>query len=107
MSLVTSQRHCPCTIFHTIMEGNENDMYFISYNGTGFNTQRAEFLIDICNEMGRSQCFMSVQEHFLLDRNTGKIENVLPNDFIVYPIGSFKDSTQVRRGRGKGGLAQI
>lgn len=90
------------------MEGNENGyMSFISYNATGFNAQRAEFLIDICNEMGRSQCFVAVQEHFLLDRNTGKIENLLPNDFNVYPIGSFKDTTQVRRGRGKGGLAQI
>ena len=79
----------------------------MSYNSTGFNAQRAEFVTNICNEIGRTRCFTSIQEYFLLERNTNRLEKLLPDDMIVYPIGSFKDNTQVKRGRGKGGLAQI
>ena len=90
------------------MEGNnDRAMSFLSYNSTGFNLQRADFITSICNEMGRSQCLISLQEHFLLERNTMKIDSLLPCDMCVYSIGSFKDNSQVRRGRGKGGLAQI
>ena len=80
---------------------------FLSYNSTGFNQQRSELIMSICDTLGRSHCLIAIQEHVLLDRNTYKLSNVLPNDMIVYSVGSFKDNFQVRRGRGKGGLAQI
>ena len=86
---------------------NMEDIIFLSYNSTGFNSQRADFLTDITSVLGMSRCFVSLQEHFIMKRNLAKIANLLPNDYIVYNIAAFKDNDQIRRGRGKGGLSQI
>ena len=86
---------------HTVMK---EDVIFLSYNSTGFNTQRAELLNDVCSEY---DCFLSVQEHWLLHKNKSKIDNLMSSDQVVYSIGAFKDHTQVKAGRGKAGLAQI
>ena len=95
------------------MERNHNNVIlkenvvFLSYNSTGFNTQRAEFLSDICSEFDIANCFLSLQEHWLLNKNMSKISNLMSDDQIIFSIGAFKDNTQVRPGRGKAGLAQI
>jgi hypothetical protein len=92
------------------MDSNNNlndKLIFLSYNSTGFNSQRSDFLANICDNLDRSLCMISIQEHFLLEKNKWKIESLLPDDVVVYTIGSFKNNTQVRRGRGIGGLAQI
>ena len=50
---------------------------------------------------------MAVQEHWLLGKNKSKIDRFLSDELIVFSIPAFKDHQQVRRGRGKAGLAQI
>ena len=89
---------------HTVIKDN---VIFLSYNSTGFNTQRAELLKDVCSEYDSAKCFLSVQEHWLLHKNKYKIDNLMSSDQVVYSIGAFKDHTQVKAGRGKAGLAQI
>ena len=79
----------------------------ISYNSTGFNNQRADFICDILDKRQRQNCIFAIQEHFIFERNLVKIEKSLPNDLVVYSIGSFKDNTRIKRGRGKGGLSLI
>ena len=39
---------------------------------------------DLLQEIGRESCILALQEHFIF-------EKLLPDDLIVYSIGSFKD----------------
>ena len=79
----------------------------ISYNSTGFNNQRADFICDILDKRNRQKCIVAIQEHFIFERNLAKIEKLLPKDLVVYSIGSFKDNSRIKRGRGKGGLSLV
>ena len=81
-----------------------NNICITSYNSTGFNHQRAEFICDIIDQIDRENCVVAIQEHFIFDKNLAKIQKMLPKDLVVYSIGSFKDSSRIRRGRGKSGL---
>ena len=63
----------------------------ISYNSTGFNNQRADFICDIIDKRNRENCIVAVQEHFIYEKNLNKIEKMLPNDLVVYSKGSFKN----------------
>ena len=92
---------------HINIQTDHESVYFLSYNSTGFNTQRAEFLSEVCSEFGIQNCFLSIQEHWLLKGNISKIANLMSKDLVVSSIGAFKDNIQVRRGRGKAGLSQI
>lgn len=85
----------------------KENVCFLSYNTTGFNDQRGEFINDICNTLGRENCLIAIQEHWLLGKNKSRINNILPNDLVIFSVGAFKDHKQIRRGRGKAGLAQI
>ena len=86
---------------------SDSELIFLSYNSTGFNNQRSEFITDITHVLGNQKCFISVQEHFIMKRNVSKIEKLLPAHFTVYSVPAFKDDTQIKCGRGKGGLCQI
>ena len=79
----------------------------ISYNSTGFNQQRANFICDIIDQNDRENTIVAIQEHFIFEKNLSKIENLLPNDLVIFSIGSFKDCSRIKRGRGKGGLSLI
>ena len=94
---------------HNVVQNDleSESVYFLSYNSTGFNSQRADFLSDLCSQFGIQNCFLSVQEHWLLKGNIAKIENLMSNDLVVSSIGAFKDTVQVKRGRGIAGLSQI
>ena len=91
---------------HTSVSSIEN-VFFLSYNTTGFNEQRGEIINDIHNNLGIQNCFTAVQEHWLLGKNKSRIKSILPNDLEIFSIGAFKNLVQVRKGRGIGGLAQI
>ena len=84
----------------------ENNVLFLSYNSTGFNLQRAEFLTDLISVFKGQRCLLSIQEHFLMSKSLSKIEEYLPSDFCVYSVAAFKEN-DIKRGRGKGGLAMI
>ena len=83
-----------------------DDLLFISYNSTGFNLQRAEFLTDLVTVMGQDRCLVSLQEHFLMTRSLKKIEQSLSDNLCVYSVAAFKEEN-IRRGRGKGVLSMI
>ena len=85
---------------------SEDDVLFLSYNSTGFNLQRAEFLTDLITILGRDRCLISLQEHFLMSRSLKKIEESLPDNLCIYSVAAFKEF-DIRRGRGKGGLSMI
>ena len=61
---------------HTVVQNDleSESVYFLSYNSTGFNSQRADFLSDLCSQFGIQNCFLSVQEHWLLKGNIAKID---------------------------------
>ena len=73
--------------------GNQptENLTIISYNSTGFNRQRADFICDIIEKLKRENCIIAVQEHFLYEKNLTTIEKLLPNDLVVYGKGSFKE----------------
>ena len=79
----------------------------ISYNSTGFNAQRSDFICDIVEQRKRENCIVAIQEHFIFDKNLAKIQKLFPSDFVVYSKGSFKDNSRIKMGRGKGGLSFI
>ena len=78
----------------------------MSYNSTGFNIQRAEFITDLVYSLGHKNFFLSIQEHFLMARSVQLIDRLLPDDLCVYSVAAFKED-DIRRGRGKGGLSMI
>jgi hypothetical protein len=84
----------------------EDDVIFISYNSTGFNIQRADFITNLISVLGENKCLVSLQEHFLMSRSIGLIEKLLPDNLCIFFVEAFKDS-DIRRGRGKGGLSMI
>ena len=86
---------------------SENELIFLSYNSTGFNSQRGDFISEIASILGMQKCLISIQEHFIMKKNLSKIGKCLPTDFTVYSVPAYKDNAQVTRGRGKGGLCQI
>ena len=81
-------------------EQEQDSLTLVSYKSTGFNLQRGEFVCDLLQEIGRESCILALQEHFIFEKNLAKIEKLLPNDLIVYSIGSFKDCSNIKRGRG-------
>ena len=84
-----------------------DNLTLISYNSTGFNSQRADFICDVIEKRNRQNCITAIQEHFIFEKNLTKIEKMLPNDLVAYSKGSFKDNSRIKRGRGKGGLSFI
>ena len=98
--------HSPFLTLNMSTQPTDN-LRVISYNSTGFNSQRADFICDIMEKIERENCVTAIQEHFIFEKNLGKIEKMLPNDLVVYSKGSFKDNSNILRGRGKGGLSFI
>ena len=87
-------------------DNSKDDVLFLSYNSTGFNPQRAEFLTELLSILGQDKFLLSLQEHFLMSRFLDRIEKLLPDNLCVYSVAAFKEE-DIRRGRGKGGLSMI
>ena len=54
----------------TMKEEADNQVTFMSWNSTGFNTVKSKWLTDVCNEKNLDFC--SIQEHF---KTSGKVIN--------------------------------
>ena len=88
---------------------NNNYIAISSYNSTGFGLA-AQNQIDKLLLFSDIVC---VQEHFLLDSkdkqysNTDKLKAKFGHTHDMYIVPAVKESSQISRGRGSGGLATI
>ena len=76
-------------------------LQIISYNPTGFNSQKANFINFLINSMNID--IFVVQEHMHLRQNVYKIQNEFPN-FESFIIPAYKSNNCVHSGRPSGGL---
>ena len=77
------------------------DLNIISYNGTGFNIEKANFINFLINIMNID--IFVVQEHMHLRRNVYKIEREFM-DFESFLLPATKNNATVCSGRPSGGL---
>ena len=82
----------------------QTDISFISYNTTGWNPFKADFINTIM--VTHSIHFCALQEHFQLDDNLFKLDREL-TDFEVFALPAYKSNQRVHAGRPSGGLAFI
>ena len=87
-------------------DNSKDDVLFLSYNSTGFNPQRAEFLTELLSILGQDKFLFSLQEHFLMSRSLPRIEKLLPDNLCVYSVAAFKEE-DIRRGRSFHDLAKV
>ena len=81
-----------------------NDISLLSYNTTGWNVFKADFINTIMITHKIEIC--AIQEHFQLADNLVKIERELSN-FEVFALPAYKSNQRVHSGRPSGGLAFI
>ena len=80
-----------------------------SFNSTGMGIAAQNFISTLCLFSN----ILCIQEHFLLDSksknhsNTDKIRKHFGDKYDMFVIPAFKESSQVCKGRGKGGLATL
>ena len=92
-----------------MMTSQLNELCFCSYNSTGFGLAAQNHI----NTLSLFSDVICVQEHFLIDAkdknhsNTHKIKKVFSDKFDMFIVPAVKDSNQVSRGRGKGGLVTM
>ena len=77
---------------------------FLSYNSTGLNEQKCDWIRDLCNLTGAS--YVSIQEHFRKPKTTDKLFSDEFPDYNSYVIPGYREKN-VDRGRPKAGLAQL
>ena len=80
------------------------DISFLSYNSTGWNKFKAQFVKDTVKSKGA--LILGMQEHFLLDENVFKLEDSLEN-FEAFTIPAFKSDLCISGGRPSGGLSLL
>ena len=78
------------------------DFRLISYNSTGFNAAKAEFIRFLSSTL--SVDIFCIQEHFLLRTNVSKIQNEFKN-FNSSILPATKKNNVLSSGRPSGGLA--
>ena len=84
-------------------------MCITSYNSTGFSIAVQDYLETLL----LFSDILCLQEHFLLDckdrknSNTNKIRNKFGDSHDMFIVPAFKNSSQVSRGRGSGGLVTL
>ena len=88
----------------TVNKDVSNMVTFMSWNSTGFNTVKSEWINNILNE--KNVTFCSIQEHFKTAQNSDKFFKNYFSDFSSYVIPAFRAVNQ-DNGRPKGGLAQM
>ena len=79
-----------------------SDMCFMSYNTTGWNAFKAEFISNIL--IAHHVHFCLIQEHWLLPENVLKISKYF-KDYEVFSLPAYKSDLAITAGRASGGLA--
>lgn len=74
----------------------------ISYNTSGWNNNIVAFLNVIL--LNHDILIFAIQEHWLLERNLFKLEEVL-TDFDVFALPASKSNSRISKGRPSGGIA--
>ena len=91
------------------MDSSNKSLCITSYNSTGFGIGAQHFI----STLSLFSDILCIQEHFLLDSkdknhsNTNKLRKALEYKYDMFIAPAYKDSNQVSRGRGKGGLATL
>ena len=88
----------------TVSEEVDSHVTFMSWNSTGFNTVKSNWLKNICNEYDVNFC--SVQEHFKTSKRSDKFFRDNFKNFNSYVIPGQRPLGQ-DSGRASGGLAQL
>lgn len=78
------------------------DLKIISYNSTGFNRAKADFIKTLALTMNID--FLCLQEHFLLKNNVFKLQNEF-NNFNYSVVPATKQDCMISSGRPSGGIA--
>ena len=90
------------------MDSNRNNdnvsdfLSVISYNTSGWNNNIVAFLNVIL--LNHTISIFAIQEHWLLERNLFKLEEVL-TDFDVFALPASKSNSRISKGRPSGGIA--
>ena len=86
-----------------------NNICITSYNSTGLSIAAQNFI----STLSLFSNILCIQEHFLLNSksknysNTDKLRNLCSNKYDMFIVPAVKDTSQVSKGRGKGGLATL
>ena len=88
----------------TVSREVSNMVTFMSWNSTGFNTVKSEWLNNIMNE--KNVKFCSIQEHFKTAQNSDKFFKTNFRNFCSYVVPAVRPVGQ-DSGRASGGLAQL
>ena len=86
-----------------------NNICITSYNSTGFGLSQQAYI----ETLALFSDIVCIQEHFLLDSgdkkhsNTDKIRKKFSNQFDMYVKPAYKSNSNVKQGRGSGGLATM
>ena len=91
------------------MELLQKTLCITSYNSTGLGIGAQNFI----STLSLFTNILCLQEHFLLDSkskthsNTDKLRKLYSNKYDMFIVPAVKDTSQVSRGRGRGGLATM
>ena len=91
------------------MQLSKTSLCITSYNSTGLGIASQNFI----STLSLFSNIICLQEHFLLDSksktysNTNKLRKLFGNKYDMFIVPASKDTSQVSRGRGKGGLATL
>ena len=77
---------------------------FMSYNSTGINTVKNQWISEICDE--HDVDYLSIQEHFKSTKSTDKFFRENFKDYYSYVIPGHRSPGQ-DSGRAKAGLAHL
>ena len=92
-----------------MLESLKEKLCICSYNSTGFGLGAQNYIKTLL----LFSDILCIQEHFLLDSkdrkysNTNKLVKTLGSQHHMFIVPAHKDSTQISRGRGKGGLVTL
>ena len=73
-----------------------NQLTILSHNISGWNTFIGNYLNTIL--LSHSVNILAIQEHWLLEENLYKLENII-DDFDVFSVPARKANSQISRGR--------
>ena len=91
------------------MELLQKTLCITSYNSTGLGIGAQNFI----STLSLFTNILCLQEHFLLDSksktysNTDKLRKLSSDKYDMFIVPAMKDTSQVSKGRGKGGLATL
>ena len=84
------------------MSTKHHSISAVSYNSSGWNPDKGEYLNTILSSHGVH--IASLQEHMQLKANLYKIKKHFP-DYELFSVPAFKDSSRISAGRPSGGIS--